>query len=141
MLKKIPAVISPQLMLALMEMGHGDELVIADANFPAVSHARLLIQSDQRIPVLLDAIMQFFPLDTFVANSVFLMKTVKGDNYKSTIQDEYQKIILSHEPAWKAFARIERSAFYARAKEAFAIVATAETERYANLILKKGIVG
>jgi L-fucose mutarotase len=128
------------LMRALMEMGHGDELVIADANFPAASHARLLIRSDQRIPPLLDAILRFFPLDTFVRDAVYLMRTVRGDRYTSNIRSTYREIILTHEPNFKRFAMIERLAFYERTKRAFVVVATAETERYANLILKKGIV-
>ncbi len=139
MLKGIPAIISPDLMGLLMEMGHGDELVLADANFPAASHARRLVRSDRGIPELLDAILQFFPLDSFVSHSVFLMKRVRGDNYKPFIWDTYRKVILKHEPKFKE-AMLERFAFYERASKTFGVVATAETARYANIILKKGIV-
>lgn len=123
-----------------MEMGHGDELVLADANFPAVSHAQRLIRSDGPIPELLEAILRFFPLDRFVPDCVFLMKPVKGDNYKPVIWDQYKQIICRHEAGFKGFTLLERFSFYDRAKAAFAIVAAAETARYANVILKKGIV-
>jgi L-fucose mutarotase len=127
-------------MKTLMEMGHGDELVLADANFPAVSHARRLLRSDCPIPELLDAILRFFPLDSFVPDCVFLMRPVKGDHYKPVIGDQYKQIIPRHEAGFKGPALLERFRFYERAKAAFAIVATAETARYANIILKKGIV-
>lgn len=140
MLRNIPSIISSDLMHTLMEMGHGDELVLADANFPAASHARRLLRSDRGIPELLKAILIFFPLDTFVPNSAFLMKPVKGDHYRPTIWGEYKELLPAHEPSFGKFAKIERFAFYERAKQAFAVVATAETRRYANVILKKGIV-
>ncbi len=140
MLKGIPAIISSELMRVLMEMGHGDELVLADANFPAVSHAQRLVRSDRGIPELLDAILQVFPLDSFVSRSVFLMKVVKGDNYRPFIWDTYRKIIPKYEPNFKGAALVERFAFYEQARKCFAVVATAETARYANIILKKGIV-
>jgi L-fucose mutarotase len=127
-------------MKVLMEMGHGDELVLADANFPALSHAQRFVRSDCAIPELLDGILRFFPLDTFVPDAVFLMKVVKGDNYKPVIWDTYQQVIRRHEPKFSKPAGLDRFAFYDRAKSAFAIVATAETARYANVILKKGIV-
>ena len=79
MLRGIPAVISPELMKTMMEMGHGDELVLADANFPAVSHAQRLVRSDCGIPELLDAILRVFPLDSFVRHPAFMMKRVHGE--------------------------------------------------------------
>ena len=140
MLKGIPAIISPELMRTLMEMGHGDELVLADANFPAVSHAQRLVRSDCGIAQLLDGILGLFPLDGFVPQSVFLMKRIKGDAYKPFIWDTYKDVIFKHEPSFRGAAMLERFAFYDRASKAFAVVATAETARYANIILKKGIV-
>ncbi len=140
MLRGIPAAISPDLMKILMEMGHGDELVLADANFPALSHAQRFVRSDCAIPQLLDAILHFFPLDTFVPTPVFLMKVVKGDNYKPVVWEQYQQIISRHEARFTKPAVLERFAFYDRAEAAFAVVATAETARYANIIIKKGIV-
>ncbi len=140
MLKGIPAILSPELMKTLMEMGHGDELVLADANFPALSHAQRFLRSDCSIPELLDAILRFFPLDTFVPDTVFLMQVVKGDNYQPVIWEQYQQIISRHQAGLSKPALLERFAFYDRARAAFAVVATAERARYANLILKKGIV-
>jgi L-fucose mutarotase len=140
MLKGIPAVISPELMKTMMEMGHGDELVLADANFPAVRHAQRLVRSDCGIPELLDAILHVFPLDSFVRHSTFLMKRVKGDDYKPFIWDTYKEVIRKHEPNFREAAMLERFVFYNQASKAFAVVATAETARYANIILKKGIV-
>ncbi len=140
MLKGIPAIISPDVMRVLMEMGHGDELVLADANFPAATCAQRLVHSSCGIPELLEAILCLFPLDNFVAHSVFLMKRVKGDDYRSSIWNLYRKVILNHEPNFEGLAMLERYAFYEQASKAFAVVATAETARYANIILKKGIV-
>jgi len=140
MLKGIPAIISPDLLKVLMEMGHGDELVLGDANFPALSHAQRFVRSDCAIPELLDAILRFFPLDTFVPEPVLLMDVVKGDNYQPVIWDKYKAIIFKHEPGFKGFALLERFAFYERARRGFAIVITTEPARYANIILKKGIV-
>jgi L-fucose mutarotase len=141
MLKGIPSLLSPELLKVLMEMGHGDDLVIADGNFPAASVARRLIRSDgNNVPELLDAILTFFPLDTFVERPVGLMAVVPGDTYQPTIWEDYRRIIVQHEP-FTDFEHIERFAFYERAKAAYAVIATSEMARYANLILKKGIVG
>jgi L-fucose mutarotase len=141
MLKGIPPIISPELMKTIMEMGHGDELVLADGNFPAVSCAQRLVRADgHNVPELLDAILQFFPLDQYVKQSVGLMAVVPGDPTKPTIWEEYRAIVSKHDPRAADFECIERFAFYERAKRAFAIVATSEKALYANIILKKGVV-
>src|SRR5690554_4369241 len=99
MLKGIPSILSPELLKVLMEMGHGDELVIGDGNFPAASMAQRLVRSDgNTVPELLDAIMRFFPLDTFVERPVALMAVVPGHDYKPVIWDEYRTIIQRYEP-------------------------------------------
>src|ERR1017187_2004951 len=99
MLKNIPTILSPELLKILMEMGHGDEIVIADGNFPAASHAQRLMRCDGHgAPQLLDAILQLFPLDTFVKQSVALMSVVPGDNYSPDIWPTYKKIIQKHDP-------------------------------------------
>jgi L-fucose mutarotase len=140
MLKGIPAILSPELLKTLMEMGHGDELVIGDGNFPAASMAQRLLRADGHgVSELLDAIMQVFPLDTFVARPVALMAVVPGHDYQPTIWDEYRQIIAKHEP-FEDFEYVERFAFYERAQTAYAILATGETALYANIILKKGVV-
>jgi L-fucose mutarotase len=141
MLKGIPNIISPELLKILMEMGHGDEIVIADGNFPAASNAKLLVRLDgHAIPPLLEAILQLFPLDTFVEKPVVLMDVVKNDNYKPEMWQIYSKIIRKYETSFSDFELMERYAFYERAKKAYAIIATGETARYANIILKKGIL-
>lgn len=141
MLKNIPNILTPQLMKILMEMGHGNEIVIADGNFPAASIAKRLIRLDgHRIPEILEAILNFFPLDTYVNSSVGLMAVTPGDNYKPVIWDEYRKIILESKESFKEFEYIERFAFYERAGNAYAVIATSESALYANIILKKGVV-
>lgn len=141
MLKGIPNILSPELLKVLMEMGHGDEIVIADGNFPAASHAQRLVRSDGHgAPLLLDAILKLFPLDTYVKHPVALMAVVPGDTYKPDIWPAYKKIIQSHNPGFGDFEMVERFAFYERARKAYAIVATGESARYANLILKKGVL-
>ena len=140
MLKGIPAILSPELLKILMEMGHGDEIVIGDGNFPAASCARRLVRLDGHgVPEILDAILSLFPLDTFVESPVGLMQVVPGDDTVPAIWDDYRKIILAREGE-KMIEEIERFAFYERARSAYAVVATGETALYANIILKKGVV-
>jgi L-fucose mutarotase len=141
MLKGIPSIISPELLKALMEMGHGDELAIADGNFPAAGIARRLVRADGHgAPPLLEAILTLFPLDTFVERPVALMAVVPGDPTRPTIWEDYRRIIRRHEPAFKDFEMVERFAFYERARAAYAVLATGEGALYANLILKKGVL-
>ena len=140
-MKGIPPIISPDLMSVLMAMGHGDELVIADGNFPSASLARRLVRADGHgVPPLLEAILQFFPLDPFVPRAVALMAVAPGQTAKTDIWEEYRRIVKHHDPAFRDFEMVERFAFYERARSAFAILATSETAIYANIILKKGIV-
>ncbi len=141
MLKGIPAILSPELLKILMEMGHGDELVLADGNFPAVSNARRLVRADGlTIPPLLEAVLKFFPLDPYVQRPVILMQVVPGDPTRPTIWEEYRKILRASGEPFTEFEQIEREAFYARARNAFAVLATSEPALYANIILKKGVV-
>lgn len=141
MLKNIPKILSPELVKILMEMGHGDEIVIADGNFPAEAIGQRVVRCDGHgVPEILDGIMQLFPLDTYTDKPVMLMEVVKGDPVVPTIWDEYKKIINKYEPENCKIEMIERFAFYERAKTAFAVVATGEEAIYANIILKKGVV-
>ncbi|MCG6915540.1 L-fucose mutarotase [bacterium BMS3Abin03] len=141
MLKHIPNILSPDLLKILMEMGHGDEIVIADGNFPAASIAQRLIRLDgHNVPEVLEAILKFFPLDIYVENPVGLMEVVPGDNVKPTIWEEYRKIIVDSKEPFNEFEHIERFAFYERVKKAYAVIATGESALYANIILKKGVV-
>lgn len=141
MLKGIPSILSPELLKVLMEMGHGDEIVISDGNFPAANYAKRLIRCDgHNVPELLDAILKFFPLDAYVDAPVALMQVVPGDKVETPIWDVYKQIVTKHEAVHNKFEYIERFAFYERAKKAYAIVATGEKALYANIILKKGVV-
>lgn len=139
MLKGIPGIISPELLKILDEMGHGDEIVIGDGNFPAESMGQRTVRADGHgVPALLDAILQLMPLDTYVESPVVLMEVVPGDPVVPTIWDEFQEIVEKREPA--KISHIERFAFYERAKKAYAVIATGESAIYANVLLKKGVV-
>lgn len=139
MLKNISPVISPELLKILMEMGHGDEIVIGDGNFPAASVAQRLIRLDGHgVPEILDAILQLMPLDTYVDAPVALMNIGEGDEIPP-IWETYKNIVTEKEGD-KNIEKIERFAFYDRAQKAYAVVATGETAIYANVILKKGVV-
>ena len=126
MLKGIPSILSPELLKILMEMGHGDEIVIGDGNFPAASNAQRLVRCDgHAVPELLDAMLQLMPLDTYVDAPVALMETTQGDP-RPVIWDEYREIVMKHQKNVKP-ELVERFAFYERAKKAYAIIATGET--------------
>ena len=141
MLKGISPLISPELIKILMEMGHGDELVLGDGNFPSASVSQRLVRADGLgCTVLLDAILKIFPLDQYVDKPVALMAVVPGDPYKPFIWDEYRSTIQRHEPDFTDFDYVERFAFYERAKKAYAVLATGEMALYANIILKKGVI-
>ena len=138
MLKGIPKIISPELLKILMEMGHGDEIVLGDGNFPGQSVNKNCVRCDGHgVPELLEAILQLFPLDTY-AKPVYIMAKTPGDNVETPIWDEYAKIIKPHTD--EEIEQIERFKFYDRAKEAYAVVMTGESAIYANIILKKGVV-
>ncbi len=141
MLKGIPSILPPELLKILMEMGHGDELVIGDGNFPAASMAQRLVRCDgHNVPELLDAILKLFPLDSFVDAPVSLMQVVPGANTPTPIWDVYKGIIKKYEPVNNKVQEVERFAFYEKAKTAYAIISTGEKALYANIILKKGVV-
>lgn len=143
MLKNVPSILSPELLKTLMEMGHGDELIIGDGNFPAESigkDAKVLRADGHGVPELLDAILTLMPLDQYAERPVGLMEVVPGDPTVPTIWDEYRKILKKHDPEHCEIEMIERFAFYERAKKAYAIVASGEMAIYANILLKKGVV-
>ncbi|MBQ4468939.1 MAG: fucose isomerase [Synergistaceae bacterium] len=144
MLKGIPEILSPDLLKVLAEMGHGDRIVISDGNFPSASMGKdgVVIRCDGHgVPELLDAILQLFPLDTFVEKPVTLMKVVPGQEVATPIWDTYEEIIAKYDPRGKkAIDFVERFDFYAEAKKAFAVVATGERALYACMILQKGVI-
>ena len=144
MLKGISPVISPDLLKALAEMGHGDELVIADGNFPchSVGKNAIVIRADGHgVPEILDAVLNLIPLDTYTQKPVALMEVVKGDTCSTPeIWKTYEDILNKYEPTHHDIDYTERFAFYERAKRAFLIIATGEKAIYANILLKKGVV-
>lgn len=138
MLKNIPNIISPELMKVLMEMGHGDEIVIADGNFPSESTNDRVIRLDGHdVPELLEAILKFFPLDQY-SEANFILMDKGSDNVETTIWAEYENL-AKNDLSFKKLAYEERFAFYDRAKKAYAVIATSEKALYANIILKKGV--
>ena len=134
MLKNIPKILSPELLKVLCEMGHSDRLVIADGNFPAESMGKnaIVIRADGHgAAEILEAILQVFPLDTYVEKPVNLMQVMPGDTVETPIWDEYEKIVAAaDERGAKAIGQIERFAFYEEAKTAYAIIATSGNEGY-----------
>ena len=138
MLRNIPACISPDLMHALMTMGHGDEIVLADADFPAATHCQGLIRADGvDVATLLEAILPFFPLDTFVEKPVTTMDCSEwGDEPES--YERFRAIIRKHFDGFTDFELVKRFDLYERAAKAYAVVVTSEAD--GNVILKKGPV-
>jgi len=140
MLKNIPPILGPDLLATLRAMGHGDELVIADANFPASFLGPRLIRIDGCSATdVLDAVLTLMPLDEFVDQAAFGMAVVGDPDAREPIYDLFEDIIRRHEPAM-GFSTLERFAFYDRARTAAAIVQTGENRLYGNIILKKGII-
>ena len=144
MLKGIPKILSPELLKVLCEMGHSDRLVISDGNFPAETMGKnaIVIRCDGHgVPEILDAILQLFPLDTYVDNPVNLMEVMPGDDVETPIWDVYKEIVMKYdERGSKCIGNIERFRFYEEAKKAYAIIATGESALYANVMLQKGVV-
>ncbi len=140
MLKGISPLISPALLEVLARMGHGDEIVLADAHFPGETfNPRVLRADGLRIPVLLEAILPLFELDQYVAHPLAMMDAVPGDQLDPAVESSYMESILKTNPDVPAIERIERFAFYERTRKAFAVVMTGETAKYGNIILKKGV--
>ena len=140
MLKGIPKLLSPELIKILAEMGHRDEIVIGDANFPAVQYGRRVVRADGIGGAeLLSAILSVMPLDTYAAENFILMEVVKGDAVVPVIWEDYRRVAAEKEPNAR-IGYMERFAFYERAKEAFAVIASGEEQIYANIILKKGVI-
>jgi len=143
MLKGIPKILSPQLLKVLCEMGHGDRIVIADGNFPSESVGKnaIVIRMDGHGTCeLLEAILQLFPLDTYVEKPVNLMQVTPGDTVETPIWDKYADIVAKNDDRSDIIGQIERFAFYEEAKKAYAVIATGESALYANIMLQKGVV-
>ena len=140
MLKGISPLISPDLIEVLYRMGHGDEIVFADAHFPAESLGPRVVRADGlKIPDLLGAVMPLLELDGYADDPVAMMAAVEGDHLDPEVASSYRAVIDRIAPGTPPTVQIERFAFYERARGAFPIVATGDTAKYGNVILKKGV--
>ena len=140
MLKGISPLISPKLLETLARMGHGDELILADAHFPGESfNANVLRADGLKIDALLEAILPLFELDSYVPHPLVMMAAVEGDELDPDVEESYLKAIRKTNPNVAPIERIDRFAFYERTKSAFAVVMTGETAKYGNILLKKGV--
>ena len=141
MLKKIPKIIPPELMKDMMEMGHADILILADANFPGTAHAKRIVRADGlQIPELLEAVLPFFPLDGFVPEPVKLMRNLPEEPVPE-VWETYRRLLKKYDDAqvFQDFELIDRIPFYQYSEKAYVIVQTGDTARYANIILQKGV--
>lgn len=142
MLKNIPKILSPELLKILCEMGHGDEIVIADANFPSENYGKRVIRADGISgTAMLEAVLSLFPLDSYSDQNMILMQLMDCDVGKvnPVIWQEYKKIAENNDKNVK-MGNIDRFEFYERAKSAYAVIATGESAIYANILLKKGVI-
>lgn len=140
MLKGISPLLSPKLLSTLTAMGHGDEIILADAHFPGYTFSEHVIRADGlKIHDLLDAILPLFELDTYSPEPLLMMDSVPGDTLDPQVEAHYRKAIDKHTTDVPAITRLDRFEFYQRSKTAFAVVMTGETARYGNIILKKGV--
>lgn len=142
MLKGISPKLSPELLDAIYRMGHGEEIILADAHFPAhCVHDRVLRADGITIPELLDAILPLFELDSYDPSPLKMMAAVDGDTLDPEVERRYREVIDRHSPGAPSIVRIGRFEFYdyARSPEIYAVVVTGETSKYGNIILKKGV--
>lgn len=141
MLKSIPPLLSPDLLRLLRAMGHGDDLAIVDANYPAEAAGRPVIRLDGHpATTVLDAVLSVLPLDTFVPHAAWVMEVVGSPEADEPIFAEFAALIERHEGPGFGIAKRERFAFYDQARRAFALVATGERRLYGNIILRKGVI-
>ncbi len=140
MLKGISPLISPELLMELSSMGHGDEIVLADAHFPGDTYNENVIRADGlKIDDLLAAILPLFEIDEYVDDPLVMMEAVEGDQLDPAVEESYLKSIHITNPDAPEIKRIDRFEFYDRAEEAFVVVMSGETAKYGNIILKKGV--
>lgn len=142
MLKGINKIVSPEMIKTLCEMGHGDEIVIADANFPSETFGKRVIRADGLSGnKVLEAVLSLIPLDTYSNPNLILMELMDCDKGKidPVIWKDYEKTAKTQDENVK-IGNMERFAFYERAKNAYAVIATGEEAVYANIIVKKGVI-
>ncbi len=141
MLKGISKYLSPLLLFHLYKMGHGDEIVLADAFYPGDSMNNRVIRADGlEITDLLDGILPLFTLDSYVSNPVLMMAVPSGDTPDPEVEKSYRSVVDRYYPGTPAIGKLERFEFYERSKGAYAVVMTGTTVKYGNIILKKGVI-
>ncbi len=141
MLRGISPLVSPELLAVLSRMGHGDDLVLSDAHFPAETfNARVLRADGVRVAPLLDGILPLWALDPYVESPVVMMAPVEGDTLDPLVVESYRAVIDKRCPGTPPTAFIPRFDFYDRTRAAFAVVVTGETAKYGNIIIKKGVI-
>ncbi len=147
MLKNIPSNVSGDMIKVLMEMGHGDEIVIADANFPrlAFPESGIVINAiGHNIPEILDSVLSLIPLDSYVENPTVFMKVAQGDknvpNGVPDCWDDYYTIGKKYEKLGLREIQLDKPELYERTKKAYAVIITSEKALYANIILRKGVL-
>ena len=139
MLKGLSPYLSPELLKTLAEMGHGDEIILADAHFPGHTYGQRVLRADGvRISALLDAIIPVFELDSY-APPLVMMQVVPGDTLDPQVETDYLQAIRRHAPQAPPPERIDRFAFYDRARQVYAVLMTGEVRKYGNILLKKGV--
>jgi L-fucose mutarotase len=139
MLKGIDPIVCPDLLKIMAEMGHGDELILADAHFPGHTFCEKVIRGDGlQIPALLEGIIPLFELDSY-SDPLIMMAAVEGDTLDPQVEVDYMAAIQKAAPNAPGVTRIGRFEFYDRAEKAFAVVMTGTTVKYGNIILKKGV--
>ena len=140
MLKNIPPILGPDLLAILRAMGHGDEIAIVDANYPADAAGPVLVRLDGISATdVLDAILTLMPLDDFVEDAAFCMQVVGDATKREPVMDAFESIVKKHEPQM-GLASLERFAFYERVSQGYAIVQSGERRLYGNILLKKGVI-
>lgn len=140
MLKGISPVVNGPLLSVLDRMGHGDEIVLADAHFPSFSsNSTVLSAAGIGVTALLDGILPLMEIDTYVPDPLVMVDPVPGDSMDPDLLAECRAAIARHAPSAAPIVFMDRFAFYERARRAFAIVSTGETRKYGNILLKKGV--
>jgi len=141
MLRHIDPVLSPELLAILRQMGHGDEIAIVDANFPAVTMGKRVVRADGVSAThMAEAILKLMPLDAFVSDVAFYMQQVHAPDEPAPVCVEFEGLVKQYGQGKFGMTPLERFAFYDRVRTSFAVVSTAERRLYGNLILKKGVL-
>jgi L-fucose mutarotase len=139
-LRNLNPILSSELLSVMMNMGHGDEIVFTDRNFPCVNTKKVIPYNGVSIQPLLDAVLYHLPIDYVVETPALMMEIPKDSDYKGNVFGDYQKILNKYNPTDVKIGYLKRQDFYDRAAKAYAVVTTSDSERFANIIIRKGII-